>query len=408
MRILMLSQFYPPVIGGEEQHVRTLSIELAARGHDIAVVTLQHPGQSAFEIDKNVRIYRIRSSMQQLPWLFTDKGRPFAPPFPDPGIMRELRRIITREKPEIVHAHNWLVYSFLPLKKWSKARLVVTLHNFNLACAKLILLRHGTPCDGPGMMKCLTCAAGHYGVAKGITTVAGNWTMGLIEQKATDMFLTVSEAVAMHNGLIERALPYEVIPNFLPADRGTIEENVEPYIAQLPTEDYLLFVGALGHSKGVDVLLRAYAGLNNAPPLVLIGYETPEWQALAAHCPPNVIVLKDWPRYAVMAAWQRSLIALAPSVWAEPFGIVIIEAMSVGRPVVASRIGGPVDLVADGETGFLVEPGNVSALQQAITKLLVNPELRHRMGEAALRNVVAFQAATVIPRIEHIYERVLL
>ncbi len=49
MRILMLSQFYPPIIGGAEQHVRTLSIELAARGHDVVVVTMRHEGQAKIE-----------------------------------------------------------------------------------------------------------------------------------------------------------------------------------------------------------------------------------------------------------------------------------------------------------------------------------------------------------------------
>ncbi len=56
MRILMLAQFYPPAIGGEERHVRDLSIELAARGHDISLATLWHKGLADFEIDQGVRI----------------------------------------------------------------------------------------------------------------------------------------------------------------------------------------------------------------------------------------------------------------------------------------------------------------------------------------------------------------
>jgi glycosyltransferase involved in cell wall biosynthesis len=407
MRILMLSQFYPPVIGGEEQHVRTLSIELAARGHDIAVVTLWQQGLAKFELDRGVRIYRICGTIQRLPWLFTDKGRPFAPPFPDPGIMLALRQIIEREHPEIVHAHNWLAYSFLPLKSWSKARFIVTLHNFNLVCAKLTLMYHDIPCSGPNMVKCLKCAGRHYGVAKGVPTVLGNWTMAKVEKKAADMFLVVSHAVAVDNGLINDELPFQVIPNFMPDVVDMLQGDADSYLEQLPSEDFLLFVGALGHSKGVDVLLRAYKDLSGAPPLVLIGYQTPEWSALAEHIPDNVFVFKNWPRHAVMAAWKRSMIALVPSVWAEPFGIVAIEAMSVGRPIIASRIGGLIDIVVDGETGLLVEPGSVSALRFAMEQLLANPDLRIRMGKAALRKVVDFQAETVIPRIEQIYERVL-
>src|SRR5438309_480166 len=84
MRILMLSQFYPPVIGGEEQAVQTLGAELVSRGHDVAVVTLWRQGLAEFELDRGMRVYRIRSSMLRMPGLFSDSGRPYAPPFPDP------------------------------------------------------------------------------------------------------------------------------------------------------------------------------------------------------------------------------------------------------------------------------------------------------------------------------------
>src|SRR2546421_7039338 len=130
MRILMLSQFYPPIIGGVEQHVRTLSTELASRGHDVAVVTLWHHGQAPFEIDHGVRVYRIRSLVQRMSWLFSNHERRHSPPVPDPEAMLEMRRVIVSERPQIVHAHNWLVRTFLPLKNWSKARLIVTLHDY--------------------------------------------------------------------------------------------------------------------------------------------------------------------------------------------------------------------------------------------------------------------------------------
>src|SRR5947209_4405144 len=251
MRILMLSQFYPPIIGGEEQHVRNLSIELAAREHDVAVVTLLHRGQAEFELDRGVRVYRIRSSMGRVPWLFSDNGRQYAPPFPDPEVMLALRRIIRLEQPEIVHAHNWLVHSFLPLKAWSGARLVVTLHDYELVCVKTTLLYHNTLCDGPGIKKCLGCAVQHYGLAKGVPTILSNWLMGLAERSMVDLFLAVSQAVAVHNSLISRGLPFQVIPNFMPDDIGVLRGDSGPYLGQLPAEGYLLFVGALNQQQGV-------------------------------------------------------------------------------------------------------------------------------------------------------------
>lgn len=407
MRILMLTQFYPPIIGGGAIHARSLSIELVSRGHDVAVVTLWHQGQAEFELDQGVRVHRVRSSMRRVPWLFSDDGRQYAPPFPDPEVMLALRRVIAYEQPEIVHAHNWLVYSFLPLKAWSGARLVVTLHNYGLVCVKTTLLYHGSNCDGPGFTKCLGCAAQYYGLAKGVPTVLANWVMGLAERGLVDMFLPVSQAVAVGNGLVGCQLPFQVVHNFIPDDLGVSQDGVEPYLMHLPPQAYLLFVGALSRQKGVDVLLRAYAGLTNAPPLVLIGYPTPEWPILSMGCPANVFVLENWPRNAVMKAWHRSILALLPSVGPESCPTAVMEAMSTGRPVIASRIGGLVDLVADDETGFLIQPGDSLALQQAIERLLAHPDLRGRMGQAALRKVVEFQASAVVPRIERVYEELL-
>ncbi|MBA2286266.1 MAG: glycosyltransferase family 4 protein [Ktedonobacteraceae bacterium] len=406
MRILMLSQFYPPIIGGAEQHVRNLSIALASRGHKVAVVTLQHRDQAEYELDQGVQVYRIRSSLQRVSLLFRDSGRQYAPPFPDPELMLALRRIIQRERPEIVHAHNWLVYAFLPLKAWSRAKLIVTLHDYNLVCARTTFMYHNACCKGPGIVKCLGCAAQYYGVAKGIPTVLGNWVMGLVQRDAVDMFLPVSQAVALNTGLVDGQRPFQVMSNFMPDDAAVLDAGSQCYVSQLPAEDYLLFVGAFNRQKGVDVLLRAYAGLPGAPPLVLIGYQTPEWSALAENLPANVFVFNDWPRAAVLEAWHRSVIGLFPSVGPETFGIAALEAMWAGRPVISSRTGGLVDLVSDGETGLLVPPGDPLALQQAIKQLLAHPGLRKRMGQAAQQKALAFQESRVVPRIEQVYAQV--
>lgn len=407
MRILMLTQFYPPIIGGGAIHVRSLSRELVSRGHHVVVVTLWHSGMAEFEMDEGIQVYRIRSSMRRLPRLFSDNGRQYAPPFPDPEVMLALRRIISRERPEIVHAHNWLVYSFLPLKVWSGARLVVTLHNQGLVCVKTTLMYHNALCQGPGFRKCLDCAVQYYGLPKGVSTVLNHRAMSPALRGAVDMFLPVSQAVALSNSLPGSRLPFQVISNFIPDDVGMPQSHTASYAQQLPSEKYLLFAGAFNRQKGVDTLLRAYARLTDAPPLVLIGYETSDWPALSRDCPANVIVFKSWPRHAVMEAWRRSMIALLPSVGPESCPTVVMEAMSTGCPVIASRIGGVAELVTDGETGLLVEPGDAEALQSAIEHLLAHPDLHKSMGQAALRSVVAFQASTVVPRIEHVYETLL-
>ena len=407
MRILMLSQFYPPIIGGAEQHVRTLSIELVARGHEVTVVTMRHSGQARVELDHGVCVYRIRSAVQRMAWLFSDSGRQYTPPFPDPETLLELRGILEKEKPQIVHAHNWLVRSFLPLKAWSGARLVVTLHDYNLACAKDTLVYRNACCTGPGMTKCLECAARHYGVMKGTPTVLSNWVMSLVERATVDMFVAVSQATAQGNGLVDSGLPYQVIPNFIADESDGAPADTAPYLAQLPDDGYLLFVGALGYAKGVDVLLRAYAGLTHAPPLVLIGYRTPEWPLESLQDLHNVLVLHDWPHGAIMEAWRRCSIGLVPSIMPEPFGIVVLEAMKMAKPVIASAAGALSDIVVEPETGFLVAPGNAQELRVAIQRLLENSALRQHMGNMAQQRFLGYEAKAVVPRIEHVYQEVM-
>jgi glycosyltransferase involved in cell wall biosynthesis len=405
VRILMLTQFYPPLIGGEERYVRDLSLELTRRGHDVAVATLWQEGLPAFECDQGIRVYRLPSSMQQLPALFSDNARRHAPPFPDLQALWTLRRIILQEHPDIVHAHNWIVHSFTPLKTWSKAKLVVTLHDCSLICAKQDLEYWGAVCTGPGLVKCLACAAEHYGLTRGVPITLANWLWGKIESQTVDMFLPVSQAVAEATQLAKYQVPYRAIPNFVSDTLDKLQDDTDPLLDQLPRGDYLLFVGDMGRGKGEEVLLRAYAQIGSQEvPLIFIGKSATDF---LAYCPPNVVVLSSWPHASVMKAWSRCTIAVTPSTSFDSCPTVTLEAMAMGRPVVASRIGGLPDIVVDGETGFLVAPGDELALRKAIARLLADPALRERMGARAKQRVVQFQASTVVPRIEQIYHEVL-
>jgi glycosyltransferase involved in cell wall biosynthesis len=279
----------------------------------------------------------------------------------------------------------------------------MTLHDYSFRCATKRYMYHGEPCLGPGPLKCLECASIHYGPAKGMPTTIANWASSLGARMAVDRFLPVSMATAQGNGLVGSHLPYEVIPNFVPDDIGVAHGDNDPQLAALPEEPFLLFVGDLTPAKGVDVLLRAYGQLVAAPPLMLIGRAAAD---TPTDLPPGATILQSWPHSAIMQAWRRSMIALVPSVWPDPCPTVAMEAMATGRPVVASHIGGLVDIVADGESGCLVPAGDASALRDAVARLLEDAALRERMGQAASQRVVAFQARTVVPRIERVYEEV--
>lgn len=86
---------------------------------------------------------------------------------------------------------------------------------------------------------------------------------------------------------------------------------------------------------------------------------------------------------------SSATIAVIPSLWAEAFGLTVVEAMAAGVPLIASRIGGIPELVDDGETGLLVPPGDAGALQQALTRLLDDAALRKRLATAALKKAHA-------------------
>lgn len=411
MRILNITDFYWPFLGGVEQHVRSLSGELANRGHAVAVVTLGNEELPSVAQDGAVQVHRLRSTTQRLPWLFRHPQRPWAPPAPDPEIVRRLRTVIAEFQPDIVHGHDWLARSFLPLKAESHAKFVVSLHYYTLACAKKNLMYQDQPCTGPALRKCMSCAAAHYGVAKGVPVAWLSQQMASWERRAVDLFLPVSQVTAEKNGLPTAGVSFTVIPNFLPPHReissgAHVTIDLDPYLAQLPAEPYFMFVGDLRRQKGLDLLLDAYRRLQNSlapaqvPPLVLIGKV---WDETPQSFPPNVIVLQEWPNEAVLAAWSRALAAVVPSIWDEPFGIVVIEAMSCGCPVIGAQIGGIPDMVRHEETGLLVPPNDAVCLQQAMQRLLLDESLRTRLGTAARHHAQQYTARAVVPRIEAAY-----
>jgi len=400
MRLLMLSALYPPFIGGVEQHVRNLSQAFALRGNEVSVATMASPGlESQVEDDGAVTVHRLRSTGHRVPSLSSPQGRPHAPPFPDPGIALSLRRLVEAEKPDVVHAHDWMIRSYLPVRT-SDTPLVLTLHNYGMVCAKLSYIYRGAACSGPGFSKCLRCAADNYGTGRGMVFTLGNWAMQGRERSAVDMFVPVSNSVAVANDLAGQGLPHEVVPNFVPDDVADRWSPEDPAVGSLPDEPFWLYVGALSRNKGVHVLLEAYAGMENPPPLVLIGMP---WPDTPARFPRNIHVFRGLPHKAVMAAWRRASLGIVPSIFPDPCPTVAMEAMACGVPLVASRIGGLTDLVTDGETGLLVEAGDAVGLRGALARVQADPGLASRMGAAALPKVRSFTASSVVERLGRIY-----
>lgn len=397
MRILMVAQSFAPVVGGEERIVEDLSAELARRGHEVAVATLRQPLGDPPPRSDGVEVELLRSTVQRVPGLAADPERSYATPGPDPLAVADLRGVLRRFRPDVVHAHNWLVHSYLPLAKRSGAAFVLSLHDYSLVCATKRFFYKGGICSGPGARKCLAHSLEYYGAGKGGVAYAGVFGSKPVLRRSVDMFLPVSEAVRELSGL-DSSTPNRVVPNFIgelppaPADH--------PSLRALPAEPFILYFGDVTEDKGVGALLEAYRGLDRPLPLVLIGRQLIE----GADAIPGVTALDPVPHPVAIEALRRSAFSVAPSLLPESFGIVALEAAAAGKAAIVSAIGGLKDVVVDGETGVLVPPGDREALREALRRLCEEPETRERMGGAARARARLFGPEAVVPQFESAYE----
>jgi glycosyltransferase involved in cell wall biosynthesis len=406
-RILMAVDFYRPFIGGAERQVEILSKQLHSRGYDMAVATMWHEGLPREEDDEGVELHRLTALSTKTARFSGDPKRRYHPPFPDPVMAFELRRLIRRFKPDLVHAHGWIAYSCAAALLGSDIPLLISVRDYGYTCATRTMLYEGRTCDGPSPLKCLGCASQKYGRAKAAVAVAGVFSgRPLLTRKIagahsiTSFVQTVTRRDLLHESSESRGtlVPDFVIPSFLELHGGqsTLGDA-------LPAEPYILFVGALQAHKGINVLLEAYSRLDVKPPLVLIGTRWPD----TPHFPEGVTVLENVPHAGVMAAWDRCLFGVVPSVWPEPLGVVSLEAMSRSKAVIGSAVGGITDIVVDGETGFLTEPGDVDQLRQRMAELIADPDLSERFGQAGKVRIQLFTSESVLPRFERLYDSLL-
>jgi glycosyltransferase involved in cell wall biosynthesis len=394
---MMLAQSISPIVGGEERVVEDLSRELVARGHDVSIATLQQPGDLTPDEVAGARVHTLRSTSYRVTRGHQDTERRHAPPAPDPETVLDLRRVLRRERPQIVHAHNWIVHSYLPLAREAQSALVLSLHDYGLICATKRLRRKDHVCSGPAPVKCQLCAAEHYGPAKGLVAAFGTRGRESRLRRNVDVFLpvssTVEELCRIRGDEVSR-----VIPNFI----GELPAPMpgDPRLAQLPEEPFVLFFGDATVDKGAWYLAEAHRRLENPPPLVLVGRCFID----ELRDRPGVYPTGAWPHRLAIEALRRSLFTVVPSLWPEPFGLVALETAAAGKPIVASNIGGLRDIVRDGETGLLVPPDDRPALAAAIRRLSEAPDLRQRLGAAAKERAATFSPEAIIPRFEEAYE----
>ena len=316
--------------------------------------------------------------------------------------VNDLEKLIAEFAPEVIHAHNtWPLIS--PSLYWAAERtgvpVVQTLHNFRLMCLSGVFLREGKVCEDcmghlpwRGVVrKCYRCSAAQSAIMAGMAAL--HRIMGSYRSK-------VARYIALNEFCRGK-----FIEGGIPAGRIVLKPNFVdfPEPEKLPRTG-LLFVGRLSVEKGIKTLAQAMA-LPDLPNLRVAG-EGPEMPLLENVA--GITLLGSLEAEAVRHEMCSAIALVLPSIWYENFPRTLVEAFACGLPVIASRIGALAELVRDGETGLLFEPGNPQDLAAKLAWAKSHPETMMEMGHKARSQYLAEFSAEVNYRIlMDIYEGVL-
>ncbi|MDC8786691.1 glycosyltransferase [Roseateles koreensis] len=283
-------------------------------------------------------------------------------------------------KPEIVHVHNTFPV-ISPSVYWvvrkHKTPLVQTLHNFRLLCPQATLLRQGAVCED---------CVGHLpwrGAVRGCYR-------GSVSQSSV-----IASMLALHRGLgsFDRAVTRYIALNefcrnkFIEGGLAAGKISIKPNFVDLPElpdgpRAGMLYVGRLSEEKGLDVLLQATALLEGLPPLRVIG-DGPLRHLLVGR--KDIEYLGELPSDQVYAEMRRAQCLVIPSICYENFPRTLVEAYACGLPVIASRLGPMPDLIEEGQTGLLFDPGKPESLGRVLSQAVENSEKLRVMGLTARR-----------------------
>ena len=346
MRILHLASEYPPQkIYGLGRAVRELAVAQAALGHQVHVVTNSMSGSDHEVEDEGVLVHRVH----------------FPPP-PKPAdevttVVQFNLQVIERvaharlaEGVEVVHSHDWLTgLAGIAVGSMLGAPLAITVHD----------TAHGK-------------ALGEFDPSRVYVMDLERHAFGQANLLVCPSRFIARE-VATAYGVSGRRVA--IVPQGVRA----------PEAAGEPEPGTILFIGRLDPEKGVGVLLLATRDLLAAHPnaRVLVAGTGKLEEELKRQAQP----LGDAVEFLGYVAdpgplYRKAEVVVVPSLY-EPFGLVALEAMACGRPVVASATGGLAEIITDGNDGVLVPPGDARALAMALSRVLSDEELAARLGQAA-------------------------
>ncbi|MET9908232.1 glycosyltransferase [Streptomyces sp. NPDC006476] len=383
MHVLVVHNRYASAQPSGENRVVDQEVELLrAAGHRVEVFERRSDDIGAMSLLSKVAV------PVRVPW--------------NPAVRTELASRLRAERPDVVHVHNvfpLLSPAVLAACDDAGVPAVATLHNYTQICPPGTLQRDGKPCT-----ECVGATplpAVRHGCYRGsrLATVPLALSLSVNRRRwwtGVERFLCIS--AAQREVLVRAGMPAErlaVKHNFVP----------DPDVRRTGPGEHLLYLGRLAEAKGVRLLMAAWdelaAGGGVGVPLVIAGTGPLEAEVTAWAAG------RDDVRYAGLLdpaecqkAIARSVAVVAPSTWLEAFGLVVVEAMAAGVPVVAAGHGAFVELVDDGVTGLLHKPGESASLASGIRRITAEPALGLEMGRAArLRYEQGFSPAVGLERL---------
>ncbi len=370
MRVLMLSWEYPPVIvGGLGRHVHALATELTALGHEVVVLCRHDAGTDALThpttdtVAEGVRVVRVAEDPTHLTF---EKDLVAWTLAMGHGMVRAGLSQLGGWRPDVVHAHDWLVtHPAIALADFFAVPLVATIH------------------------------ATEAGRHSGWLSQSLNQQIHSVEwwlANRADALITCSTAMRAEVSHLFEVTDMAVIHN------GIYPQGWRPSAASVRAArerfspdgaPVVVYFGRLEWEKGVHDLLAALPRVRRAFPgtrLVVAGQGRQATalveQSRKLRVRRSVDFVGHLPDRALKALLATADVVVLPSRY-EPFGIVALEAAAAGAPLVASTAGGLAELVVDGETGLSVTPGDVDGIATAVRAVLTDPTSAARRARAA-------------------------
>ena len=386
MRILLLSNLYPPyVLGGAEIVARDYAVQLSGLGHEVTALTSSYGLTGPEQDDHILRTLHYTTAAH------FDRGRPiwqqlgllsdYYRYFHHPASVRELQRVIAETRPEVLYI--WEITglgmnSLLQALREVHIPVVFHLESYWLQYA-LSAETEQTRLRTKQLKKLLigNVPALHY-----TSIIAASEA---VKQEYAAAGCDSDRIEVIYNGIDTRFLD-------TPRSSSKTDKRNES------NEIELIYVGRLCDEKGVHIILQALDVLVNEQGrrnlhLNIFG-EGDEAYVKGLHAFLNEKRLSERvtfhgkvPQEQLIREYDRSTIMLIPSIWKEPFGLVVAEGMARGLPVITSNLGGPAEIVTHGVDGLLTEPGDVQTVAISIANLADDAALRARLAGAARATV---------------------